>query len=203
MSQTLESDFQGLSDRRLFLFWPFTNNHLIRCVRRASQTLVWHLSIQHVMWDVPKLIIKSTESWCLQMRSSPLHPLLPAPCYYVLPLQATSPALTIHLVFSIPSAGASFPLLGKMSVRKVQWERIWTGWCDRQWRDEDRWETEGGRATVQYSVVGEVGMGETKAEMGERGRVGERTRKMVCGCQATIDNQIPKHTCAALPSLQV
>ncbi len=48
---------------------------------------------------------------------------------------------------------------------------------------------------------GELGMGETKRERGE-GK-GERTQEMVSGCQATIDNQIPKHpACAALPSLQ-
>lgn len=36
-----------------------------------------------------------------------------------------------------------------------------------------------------------------------RERRGERTGEMVCGCQATIDNQIPKHhACGALPSLQ-
>lgn len=37
----------------------------------------------------------------------------------------------------------------------------------------------------------------------ERERRGERRGEMVCGCQATIDNQIPKHhACGALPSLQ-
>lgn len=64
----------------------------------------------------------------------------------------------------------------------------------------------GGRATVQCfrSWVRSVD---------ERQRVRKRKRgrkkgwedrgKMVCGCQATIDNQIPKHqACGALPSLQ-
>lgn len=46
----------------------------------------------------------------------------------------------------------------------------------------------------------ELWMRETKKERGEGSK---RTGKMVCGCQATIDNQIPKHrACDALPSLQ-
>lgn len=66
---------------------------------------------------------------------------------------------------------------------------------------ENSGETEGGKATAQYSAPGERRDKERKR--GKGGGAGERTREMVGGCQATIDNQIPKHLGgAALPSLQ-
>lgn len=72
--------------------------------------------------------------------------------------------------------------------------------------DENRRGTEGG-GMQQCSTVralGKVEMGETKRKRGGREEESVRgTREMVCGCQATIGNQIPKHPAyVVLPSLQ-
>lgn len=71
-------------------------------------------------------------------------------------------------------------------------------------KDENSGKTEG--SAQQCSTVRAMDRwgGRNKERKGEMGGgEGERTREMVCGCQATIDNQIPKHrACAALPSLQ-
>lgn len=101
---------------------------------------------------------------CLQRWSPLLHLLHTPPRYYVPPLHDISPVLTIHLGFSIPSAGTSAPLLWEMSVRENVDRIMWQG--VKGWGGENK----GGRATVQYSESkGSSGEGRDKERKGGKG----------------------------------
>lgn len=105
-------------------------------------------------------------------------------------------SLTVTLLCSF--TGSDLSRLYQSRLPPITW-CIWRGECEGC--SGDCSDVMGGRATVQCfrSWVRSV---DERQRVRNREKRGERTGKMVCGCQATIDNQIPRHhACGALPSL--